>query len=327
MTETGRGACYVAAACMQPSEGAPAIERVLCALDVEQPIVGALSLAGLIATRFDVPLEVLHVEEGGTSGPFQSRVDHVSELMASHNLSERLERLVSAQGGSESTTTRLASGSPVESILERSAVSESDLIVLGARHRSDLGWQFRDDVARQVSALAPCATLTVHDRDAADKIERILVPIDFGPVTDSAVAWALLFAQRFAAEVHLLHVSSREQHMERAVGRSGKVTHSSSIPPGVSARSAELAAGLVAKGVRATSDVVIAGGVVNGITDYNDRGEFDLLILGLTGPPRGAARLTRGLAGTLRNRMSIPLLSIRQPTGDSPSATSATAEP
>ncbi|RYZ06093.1 MAG: universal stress protein [Myxococcales bacterium] len=306
---------------MQP----PTIERVLCALDVEHPIVGAVSLAGLIATRFGVPLEVMHVEASRGAGPLQSRANRVAELMASHNLGQRLLELVSGRGGPESTTTRLASGSPVASILERCAVSENDLIVLGARQRSDLGWQFRDDIARQVSALAPCATLTVHDRDGVDKIERILVPIDFGPVTDSAIAWALLFAQRFAAEVHIVHVVSREQQTERAVERSGKVTRSSSIPANTSTLSAELAARLRGEGIRATSDVVIAGGVVNGITDYNDRGEFDLLVLGLTGPPRDAARLTRGLAATLRNRMSIPLLSIRETTVDSFNAASGAA--
>jgi nucleotide-binding universal stress UspA family protein len=312
---------------MQFSGGAPTIERVLCALDVEHPILGAVSFAGLIATRFGVPLEVLHVERAGSSGPFDSRATRVVELMTSHNLEQRLDQLVSGRADPESTTTRLTSGSPAQTILDRSAVSDSDLIVLGARQRSDLGWQFRDDIARQVSALAPCATLTVHDRDRADKIARILVPIDFGPVTERAIAWALVFAQRFAAEVHVLHVVSREQHTERSVGRWGKVTRASSVPPGVSTRSAELAAGLAAEGVRATSDVVIAGGVVNGITGYNDRGEFDLLVLGLTGPPRGAARLTRGLAATLRNRMSIPLLSIRQTTLDSPTSASGTAGP
>lgn len=310
---------------MQPSEGAPTIERVLCALDVEHPIVGAISLASLIATRFGVPLQVLHVEARGSPGPFQSRANRVAELMASHNVGQRLDQLVAGRGDPESTTTRLTSGSPVASILELSSVSDNDLIVLGARQRSDLGWQFRNDIARQVSALAQCATLTVHDRDQVDKIERILVPVDFGPVTDSAVAWARLFAQRFAAEVHILNVVSREQQTQRLVERSGKVTRSSSVASHVSARSAALAADLVSAGVRATGDVVISGGVVNGITDYNDRGEFDLLVLGLTGPPRGAARLTRGLAATLRKRMSIPLLSIRQATGDPPNAASKTA--
>jgi nucleotide-binding universal stress UspA family protein len=309
---------------MQLLEGAPSIERVMCALDVEHPIVGALSLAGLIATRFGVPLEVLHVEARRSAASFQSRANRVAEVMASHSAGQRLDQLVSGRGEPESTTTRLASGSPVSSILERSAVSGNDLIVLGARQRSDLGWQFRNDIARQVSALAQCATLTVHDRDRADKIERILVPIDFGPVTESAVAWAGLFAQRFAAEVHILHVVSREQRSEQRGEGSNKGTPSSRVPADVSARSAELATGLVGAGVRATSDVVIAGGVVNGITDYNERGEFDLLVFGLTGPPRGAARLTRGLAATLRNRMSIPLLSIRQATVDPPNAASGT---
>lgn len=308
---------------MQLSEGVPTIERVLCALDVEHPIVGAISLAGLIAARFDVPLEVLHVEASDGSGPlFQSRAHRVAELMASHNLGQRLDQLVAGRGGPESTTTRLSSGAPVAGILDRSMVADNDLIVLGARQRSDLGWQFRDDIARQVSALAKCATLTVHDRDRADKVERILVPVDFGAVTDSAIAWALLFAQRFGAEVHVLHVVSREQQTKRSVEVSGKVTRSSSVPAHVSARCADLAAGLVGAGVRATSDVTISGSVVNGITDYNDRGEFDLLVLGLTGPPRGAARLTRGLAATLRNRISIPLLSIRQSTSEPPEAAS-----
>jgi nucleotide-binding universal stress UspA family protein len=303
---------------MQLSEGAPTIERVLCALDVEHPILGAVSLAGLIATRFGVPLEVLHVEAGAGSRGFQSNANQVAKLMATHNAGQRLEQLVEGRGGPESTTTRLALGSPVASILERSALSGNDLIVLGARQRSDLGWQFRADIARQVSALAECATLTAHDRDRPDKIERILVPVDLGPVTSRAIAWASMFAQRFAAEVHVLHVVSRERRSEH----SQKVGRASAVAADVGARVAELAEGLTRSGVQATSDVVIARGVVSGITDCNARGEFDLLVLGLSGPPGGAPRLTRGVAATLRNRMSIPVLSVRQTTDDSPNSAS-----
>jgi nucleotide-binding universal stress UspA family protein len=303
---------------MQFSEGAPIIERVLCALDVEHPILGAVSLAGLIATRFGVPLEVLHVEASAGARGFQSNANQVAKLMATHNAGQRLEQLIEGRGGPESTTTRLALGSPVASILERSALSGNDLIVLGARQRSDLGWQFRTDIARQVSALAACATLTAHDRDQPDKIERILVPVDLGAVTARAIAWALMFAQRFAAEVHVLHVVSRERRSERAQ----QVGRASSVAADVGARVAELAHGLTRSGVQATSDVVIARSVVSGITDCNARGEFDLLVLGLSGPPGGAPRLTRGVAATLRNRMAIPVLSVRQTTDDSPNSAS-----
>jgi nucleotide-binding universal stress UspA family protein len=308
---------------MRLSEGPPTIARVLCALDVEQPILGAVSLAGLIATRFGVALEVLHVEGSAGSPRFQSNADRVQGLMATHNAGERLAQLVQGRGP-ESTTTRLVSGKPVAGILERTGVSGDDLIVLGARQRSALGWQFRDDIARQVAALAQCATLTVHDRDRPDRIERILVPVDLGPVSERAVAWAGIFAERFAAQVHVLHVVSRERETTRTVDRSQKVVRSSGVPSAASARVAELADGLSRSGVRATSEVMIAGGVVNGITDCNDRGEFDLLVLGLTGSPQGPPRLKRGLASTLRSRMSIPVLSIRQATPDSPHSASGT---
>jgi nucleotide-binding universal stress UspA family protein len=307
---------------MHLSEGAPTIERVLCALDVEHPVLGAVSLAGLIATRFGVALEVLYVEGGAGSARFRSNANRVAELMASHNAGQRLEQLIKGRGGPDSTTTRLSSGGTVASILERTTRFSNDLIVLGARQRSDLGWQFRDDIARQVSALARCATLTVHDRDRPDRIERILVPVDFEPVTDRALAWAVAFAQRFGAEVHVLHVASRERQAERLSDRSGKTLRSPGAPTSVGARMAELTESLAGSGVKATSDVVIASGVVKGITDCNDRGEFDLLVLGLSGPPRGAPRLTRGVAATLRNRMSIPVLSVREATVDSPNSAS-----
>lgn len=302
---------------MDLSEGAPAIERILCALDVEHPILGAVSLAGLIANRFGVALEVLHVEDDRGPRRRDTNANRVAELMASHNAGQRLEQLVRGRGGPDATTTRLASGSPVASILERAGVSGKDLIVLGARERSDLGWQFRDDIARQVSALAPCATLTAHDHDGADKIERILVPVDFGPVTAHAIAWATAFAQRFRAQVHVLHVLSGERRP-----RGANEASSSNIPTTVSARIAELVAELTRLGIQATSDVSIAGGVVSGITDCNDRGDFDLLVLGLTGPPRGAARLKRGVASTLRSRLTIPILSARQTSFDSPDSAS-----
>lgn len=303
---------------------APTIERVLCALDLEQPILSAVSLAGLIASRFGVSLEVLHVAGNTIAGPFQTNADRVNELIASHNAGERLDQLVLGRGGPESTTTRLVSGKAVAGILGRSDSAGNELIVLGARQRSDLGWQFRDDVARQVSALAQSATLTVHERDRHERIERILVPVDLGPVSDRAIAWAGLFAQRFGAAVHVLHVVSRERQAERSVDRSKQVVRSSGVPSDIAARLTELTAELTRSGVQATSDIAISGSVVNGVTDCNDRGEFDLLVIGLNGPPQDAPRLRRGVAATLRNRMSIPVLSVRQTTFEPPHSASGT---
>jgi len=259
----------------------PSFERILCAVDLEQPTPNALSLAGFIAGRFGAALEALYV---GTSS---SCVDPA--------VVQELNRIVEGSGAL-GTTAQLAAGPPARTILEHARNHRTDLIVLGSRQRSDLGWQFRDDVVRDVSALADCATLTVNERDTPEVIEQILVPVDFGPATRQMVGWACAFARRFDAKVTLLHVVSREQG---AVGSSGR------------AELAALEQHMALLGVRTESQVIVAGGAANGIESYNDRSEFDLVVLGQAVEPESPARLIRGVIATLRSRLSIPVLSVR----------------
>ncbi|HXK18387.1 MAG TPA: universal stress protein [Polyangiaceae bacterium] len=304
---------------MSSARWQPTLKRVLCALDVEQPTLSALTLANLIATRFEAKLEALYVGKAAGAATFGgplSSAERVGELMDSHNSEQQLEEIVRSLGHAIPATTRFVLGSPAPAILERAEKQGCDLIVLGARQRSDLGWQFRDDVARDVAALASCATLTVHERDVPDSIERILVPIDFGTVTSSALGWAALFAARFRAQVQLLHVVSRERSTTRGVNIEKNVVRSSNVPPDVAAELAELSTDLTRRGIDAVSEVVIASNIANGIADYNDRGEFDLVVLGMRGEPQGPARLTRGIVSTLRSRMSIPVLTLRAPPRD-----------
>ena len=264
----------------------PRFERILCAVDLEQPTPNALSLASFIAERFSAELEALYVGPTTTCGDpaVVARLDQV------------VERL-----GVLGTTARLASGSPAQAILERANSRRSDLIVLGSRQRSDLGWQFRDDVVRDVSALADCATLTVHERDIPAALERILVPVDFGPATTCMVDWACALAMRFGAEVQLLHVVSRE----RSVVGTHDQAQLSALEQRI--RSLEINVGC---------QVLVAGSASNGIESYNEQGEFDLVVMGLGGEPQSPARLTRGVVATLRNRLSVPVLSVRAPSFD-----------
>jgi nucleotide-binding universal stress UspA family protein len=303
---------------MKASAWEPSVERILCALDVQQPTLSALTLASLIARRFEATLEALYVGKSGTAafvGPL-TQAARVGELMTSHNSEQQLQEIVRGLEGKIPPTTSFVLGAPAPAILERAGQPGCDLIVLGARQRSDLGWQFRDDVARDVAALAECATLTVHERDAPDSIERILVPVDFASVTSSALGWAAAFASRFGAQIQLLHVVSRERSTTRSVNVERNVVRSSNVPADVAAELAALATSLSRRGVIATGEVVIASNVANGIADYNDRGEFDLVVMGMRGSPQSPPRLTRGVVSTLRNRMSIPVLTVRSPERD-----------
>jgi nucleotide-binding universal stress UspA family protein len=277
----------------------PRFERILCAVDLEQPTPNALSLASFIAERFGAELEALYVGPTATSG----------DPAVVQRLTQIVERL-----GALATTAQLESGAPAQTILERAHSRSCDLIVLGSRQRSDLGWQFRDDVVRDVSALADCATLTVHERDTPAALERILVPVDFGPATSCMVDWACAVALRFGAEVQLLHVVTRERS---TVG---------------SADLAELTAleqRVRSLGIEVGCQVLVAGSIANGIESYNDQGEFDLVVMGLCGEPESPARLTRGVIATLRNRLSVPVLSVRATSFDAtqPRARSQSQQP
>jgi nucleotide-binding universal stress UspA family protein len=275
----------------------PLFERILCALDVEHPSPSALGLAALIAERFAASLEALYVRP--TIGSAASGAD------------DSLEKLVERLGGARVVTASFASGAAAQAILERAGAARADLIVLGSRERSDLGWQFRDDVVRDVSAMAECATLTVHERDTPASIERILVPIDFGPATTPMLEWASAMALRFGAEVQLLHVVSRERLSVRSADLAQNVVRSAGVPGDATAELATLEQRLRAVGVDVTSQLVVAGNVATGIESYNDQGEFDLVVMGIGSAPQSAPRLTRGVIASLRNRLSVPMLSVR----------------
>jgi nucleotide-binding universal stress UspA family protein len=258
----------------------PAFRRILCALDLAQPTPGALGLAGLIAQQFAADMETLYVSPAD------------AEPEAELRLRSMLGALQPAVAGS----AHVVSGSPARAISDRAATYGCDLIVLGSRSRSDLGWQFRDDVVRDVSALTDCATLSVHELDRPAAIERILVPVDFGPATSSMVDWASTLALRFGAEVELLHVVSRERSLPHKGDRAALEA---------------LEARVDALGVAVGGQVIVAGSAAGGIESYNDRGEFDLVVMGLAPASERRPRLTRGVIATLRNRMSVPLLSVR----------------
>ncbi len=264
----------------------PAFRRILCALDVQRPAPAAASLAALIARKFEAELEALYVSPGAFDAEAEAR----------------LEQLVASLDPAVAGNARVAFGAPSLRICERAAHRWSDLVVLGARARSDLGWQFRDDVVRDVSATTHYATLSVHDRDRAASIERILVPVDFGPATSRMVDWASAFALRFGAEVQLLHVVSRERSAPRKGDRAALEM---------------LERRLASRGVRVSSQILLAGNVAGGIEGYNEQSEFDLVVVGM-GRLEGRDRVTRGVVATLRSRLSVPLLSVHGSPFDAP---------
>lgn len=143
------------------------IRRILVAVDFSPDARAALEHAILLGARLDAPITALHVwswgndsrsgngaVEGFASAPLEelARIDAERELVA-------LLALVQPDG--VRIARRLEEGEPGPTIL-RVAREGYDLVVLGARGRSDERRALVGSTAERVVRHADCAVLTVR---------------------------------------------------------------------------------------------------------------------------------------------------------------------
>jgi nucleotide-binding universal stress UspA family protein len=101
---------------------------------------------------------------------------------------------------------------PSKETIELAERIGAGLIAIGTRGLTGLKHVVLGSVAERVVRLAPCPVLTVTGRDGAPAaggaprvIARILVPVDFSEHAQRALDEAIELAQKFGAELHLLH--------------------------------------------------------------------------------------------------------------------------
>lgn len=111
--------------------------------------------------------------------------------------------------------TRVLDLPPAEALLRTAKLEHADLIVMGTEGRGGLSRLTLGSVAEQVLRQSPIPVLTV--RISADgsypfrRIRRILCPVNFSGVAGAALAHALPIAEKFGAELTVLHlIESRD---------------------------------------------------------------------------------------------------------------------
>ena len=108
----------------------------------------------------------------------------------------------------------ILTGSAWYEITELARTDKFDLIVIGTHGHTALKHLWLGSTTENVVRHAPCAVLTVRDQlipifmPGVNPIcaRRILVPTDFSELSFKAVETAVALAQRFDAEVELVHV-------------------------------------------------------------------------------------------------------------------------
>src|SRR5687767_14709767 len=81
-----------------------------------------------------------------------------------------------------------------------------DLIVMGTHGRGFIGHALMGSVAEKVVRTAPCPELTVRCPQLAPVVPNILVALDFGPASDTALTYGRTLARMSGATLHVVHV-------------------------------------------------------------------------------------------------------------------------
>ena len=187
------------------------ITRILVPTDFSANSEEALASAKMLAGRFGASLHLLHaVDEPFTAIAFASEMTSTLPLSLRdemiHDAEQRItQRLPADQKAWFRGSTEIVCGRPIPAILDAERRLGADLIVIGTHGHTGLAHALLGSVADRVVRTAAAPVLTMRHGLAAG-LSRILVPTDFSDTADDALDEAFLFADRFNAVLHLLHV-------------------------------------------------------------------------------------------------------------------------
>lgn len=188
-------------------------DRILFPTDFSDCASHALPHTLRLARSFRSEIHILHAlvlhdaDPGNAAHPLPDveGLYQLLEAQAESQLSQAVQ-----DHGEELTFRRaqLRSLSAASAILEYAAEHSIDLITLGTHGRRGLRRLLLGSVAEEVVRLAPCPVLTVPERAGAtpDRVERILVPVDFSEHARLALTFATELAAIYGAGLDLLHV-------------------------------------------------------------------------------------------------------------------------
>lgn len=206
------------------------VRSILVGMDFSECALNALSYAGLLSRYFGADLHILNVtpsaksEQPADKFPFSqgdlskrfgedAGSDRQIQIVVSRGNQEKSNPDMQSQLPSQSilrvTQSQRSNASPAEGILEYADVHGIDLIVLGTHGRSGLDRILLGSVAEEVARRSPRPVLTIRNKDdsrAHLPVRRILLPVDFSPISTSILIRAGEIARHTGATLDLFHV-------------------------------------------------------------------------------------------------------------------------
>jgi nucleotide-binding universal stress UspA family protein len=195
------------------------IERILCPTDLTTESDEALRYAVALSSVYNAKLFVLYCKEAETSRNNNGR--NTQPVETSPLFIASLAPHLGLKSVSELNWEGLVADNVDDvgkSIVREAAKHEVDLIVMRSRRRPHAA-ALLGSTGETVSRTASCSVLVTHPKErewvsfstGEIDLNRILVAHDFSAHSETALKYGISLAQEYQAELHLLHVLSKEE--------------------------------------------------------------------------------------------------------------------
>ena len=141
------------------------------------------------------------------------------------------------------------------------------------------------------------------------EVKEILVPIDFSDVSQAALEFAVVVAERFDAEMHVLHVD--DDPILNAPTTSDDFRQESSDKS--KQQLDQLLDQQVKQGLRMVLAARCSTDTTQAILDYIEEFNVDLIVMGAKGRSALANMLMGSVAEDLMRKAPCPVITIRKP--------------
>jgi nucleotide-binding universal stress UspA family protein len=186
------------------------IKNILCPVDLSAESEEALRNAIAFAQSFQAKLFVCHCVPEFSSTVNSKRTRELNEFVKN-----TIDFFVSGEAEGEKLEWEaiiVENETAALGIIEAAQRRQADLIIINSIHHPWLH-ALLGSIAEDVCHSAPCPVLVVQpQKSRAEKIsiQRILAAHDFSDYSELALQNAIALAQKFNAELHLLHVINKE---------------------------------------------------------------------------------------------------------------------
>ncbi|HUU30274.1 MAG TPA: universal stress protein [archaeon] len=202
------------------------LKKILYPTDFGESAVDALRYAVMLAGEYEAELIMMNVvslfsEESQSpemrlTGMEKSAGGFTDKLH--QDAHERIDRTIEDHKHQDLKMRKLVvrGFSPYQEIIRVIGEENIDLVVMGTYGRGGVTHFIFGSTAEQVVRLANCPVLTVRHHaphlKEFKKIKNILLPTDFSDYSKKALPYALSFAGKYGATLHVLHVFEQRIH-------------------------------------------------------------------------------------------------------------------